>query len=101
MPNLNVEDYRHRLLERERELQERLGRELETAREARDDQPDTVDLARVDELKDEYFALAETDAAILTQVRAALRRIDEGTFGQCIVDGGPIEEKRLQAVPWT
>ena len=26
---------------------------------------------------------------------------DAGTFGTCVVDGGPIEEKRLDAVPWT
>jgi len=49
----------------------------------------------------EYDAVAETDSAILAQVRAALKRIDAGTFGKCVVDGSPIEEKRLQAVPWT
>ena len=31
----------------------------------------------------------------------ALKRIDDGTFGTCVVDGGPIEEARLEAVPWT
>jgi RNA polymerase-binding transcription factor len=98
---VNVEHYRRRLMELERELVERLGREVETARDARDDQPDAGDLAHVDELKEEYFALAETDSAILQQVRAALKRIDDGTFGTCVVDGGRIEEPRLQAVPWT
>ena len=24
-----------------------------------------------------------------------------GTFGRCVVDGGAIDDKRLQAVPWT
>jgi DnaK suppressor protein len=37
----------------------------------------------------------------LNQVRDALKRIDEGTFGTCVVDGKPIEDARLQAVPWT
>jgi hypothetical protein len=27
--------------------------------------------------------------------------VDNGTFGTCLVDGGPIEEKRLDAAPWT
>jgi DnaK suppressor protein len=99
--HVNVEHYRRRLLEIERELLERLGREVETARDASDDQADAGDLALVDELKDEYFALADTDSAILKQVRAALARIDEGTFGQCVVDGGAIEPQRLEAVPWT
>ena len=98
---MNIDHYRRRLLELERELVERLGAEVETARDARDDQPDVSDLAHVDELKEEYFALAETDSAILAQVRAALRRIEEGTYGRCVVDGEPIGEKRLDAVPWT
>jgi DnaK suppressor protein len=96
-----LEHYRRRLLERERELVQRLGTEVEIARDLRDDQPDAGDLANVDELKEEYFALAETDSAILAQVRAALRRIDDGTYGKCIVDDGPIEAKRLESVPWT
>lgn len=98
---VNIEHYRRQLLEREQELTERLGREVETARDARDDQADVGDIAHVDELKDEYFALAETDSAILAQVRDALKRIDDGTFGLCVVDGGPIEERRLETVPWT
>jgi len=96
-----IDDDRRRLLELEQELVERLGEEVETARRARDDQPDASDLARVDELKDEYFARAETDSAILAQVRAALRRIDNGTYGRCVVDGEPIDAKRLESAPWT
>jgi DnaK suppressor protein len=89
------------LLELEQELEERVGEEVDTARDARDDQLAVSDLARVDELKEEYFALAETDSAILALVRAALRRIEDGTYGSCVVDGGPIDEKRLESVPWT
>lgn len=33
------------------------------------------------------------------QVVAALERVEAGTFGQCVVDGGPIEEGRLEARP--
>jgi DnaK suppressor protein len=98
---VNVENYRRRLLALERELVERLAREVETARSVTDDQADAGDLALVDETKDEYFALAQTDSAILAQVRAALARIDDGTFGRCVVDGGEIEPQRLEAVPWT
>jgi DnaK suppressor protein len=98
---VNIEEYRRRLVAREKELQERLGREMGTAREAREDQADVGDASVADELKEESFAIAETDSAILAQVRAALTRIDDGTFGRCVVDGGAIEEKRLAAVPWT
>jgi DnaK suppressor protein len=98
---MNIDEYRRRLLALEQELGKRLGEEVEAARDARPDQPDVDDLAHADELKDEYFALAQTDSAILAQVRAALRRIDLGTYGRCVVDGEPIDAKRLESVPWT
>jgi DnaK suppressor protein len=98
---MNMDNYKRRLLELERELVERHSEEIETARDAHDDQRSLSDLAQVDELKEEYFALAETDAEILAEVRAALRRIAEGTYGRCAVDGQPIDAKRLQSVPWT
>jgi RNA polymerase-binding transcription factor len=98
---VNVEHYGRRLLELERQLVERVGDERETARDERDDQSSAGDTARVDELKEEYFTLADSDAGVLAQVRAALKRIEDGTYGTCIVDGGPIEPQRLESVPWT
>ena len=98
---MNVEHFKRRLLELERQLAERIGDERETARDEHDDQPAAGDFARVDELKEEYFTLADSDAVVLAQVRAALKRIDDGTYGKCVVDGGPIEPERLEAVPWT
>jgi DnaK suppressor protein len=98
---VNIDHYRRRLLELEQELEKRLAKEVETARDTRDDPPAVSDLAHVDELKDEYFTLADTDSAILAAVRAALRRIEDGTYGRCLVDGGPIAEGRLESVPWT
>jgi DnaK suppressor protein len=98
---VNIDDFRRRLLALERHLAERLGEELDTARTASDDQADASDIALVDELKGEYFARADTDSAVLAQVRAALKRIDDGTYGKCLVDGEPIDAKRLDSVPWT
>jgi RNA polymerase-binding transcription factor DksA len=97
---IDVNRFRRRLQELERELARRFGAEAETAREAGDDQGDAGDQARVGELKDHYFILANADAATLAEVRAALRRIDNGTFGRCVADGEPIEIARLESVPW-
>ena len=36
----------------------------------------------------------------LTQVRDALQRIADGTYGKCIACGRQIEPTRLEAVPW-
>ena len=98
---MNTEHYKRQLLDLERDLVARLDRNVDTARDISDDQTDVGDLSQTDELKDEYFALAQSDSAILAQVRDALARIDAGTFGQCTVDGGEIEQQRLEAVPWT
>jgi RNA polymerase-binding transcription factor DksA len=37
----------------------------------------------------------------LREVQAALERLDAGEYGRCEVDGKPIPEERLEAVPWT
>ena len=34
------------------------------------------------------------------QIDAALERIDEGTYGECLSCEEPIGEKRLRALPW-
>jgi RNA polymerase-binding transcription factor DksA len=62
---------------------------------------DIGDASVADEMASEQFTEAERDSAELKQVRDALARVNDGTFGKCIVDGGPIEEQRLDAVPWT
>ena len=98
---MDRDKFRQRLLALEKELRERIGREVEAARQTMDDEPNASDQSVVDLLKEEAFALAHTDTEVLAEVRRALKRIEDGTFGRCVVDGGPIEEKRLEAVPWT
>lgn len=34
------------------------------------------------------------------QVLAAKRRLDEGSYGLCVMCGRPIGEERLEALPW-
>ena len=99
---LNTERYRQRLLDMEQELIARINRSRAEAREQIDDSAgDVGDESVSDELREEEFTEADLDSTTLTQVRDALKRIDEGTFGRCVVDGEPIEEKRLDAMPWT
>ncbi len=69
----------------------------------RDRQPagDVEDAALVitDENTDD--ALISTLSDDRVAVEAALGRIDDGSYGQCEVDGGPIEPARLEARPQT
>lgn len=42
----------------------------------------------------------DRESNLLRNVRSALRRIDEGTFGTCLHCEEDISPKRLAAVPW-
>jgi RNA polymerase-binding transcription factor len=44
--------------------------------------------------------LEENAEHILGEIEAALGRIDEGTYGLCANCGRPIDEERLEAVPY-
>lgn len=99
---MNTDHFRKRLLAEELQLLARIERTETSAREPLEDSVhDLGDESVSDVLKEEQFKEADTYRMQLTQVREALQRIEDGTFGKCIVDGGPIEEKRLEAIPWT
>ena len=100
--HMDVQDYKQRLRDVEAQLSARIAHEREQAREQVADSPrDRADDSVTDEAESEDFTEAELDATVLQQVRHALQRIEDGTFGRCVVDGEPIEPKRLEAVPWT
>jgi DnaK suppressor protein len=42
----------------------------------------------------------DRETVLLRQVKAALRRVQEGSFGICVECESPIGPKRLAAVPW-
>ena len=46
------------------------------------------------------FTLEEQEQRLLAAIDAALGRLDDGTFGQCERCGQPIEEERLEALPY-
>ena len=98
---MDLQVYKRRLLELEADLARRVARDAEGGRDQLiDTAADAGDASVADESQTRYFTQGELDATVLRQVREALRRIEDGTFGRCLVDGGPIETKRLDAVPW-
>src|SRR6476620_9658598 len=99
---MDVERYRQRLLALETTLANRTAREVTIGREQLiDTAADAGDASVADESESEDFSEAELDATTLGQVREALQRIQNGTYGECVIDGEPIEPKRLEAMPWT
>jgi DnaK suppressor protein len=99
---MNIQYYQQRLIDLDKTLAARLRQETDQGRgEFIDSAHDVGDASIADAMASTEFAEAGRAADVLQQVRDALRRVADGTFGTCVVDGGPIEEPRLEAVPWT
>ncbi|HET9922329.1 MAG TPA: TraR/DksA C4-type zinc finger protein [Ktedonobacteraceae bacterium] len=62
----------------------------------KDEADDAVDLEQIEKNR----AILVNENALLMQVEEALKRLDNGTYGTCIICGKPIPEKRLEAIPW-
>jgi len=92
---------RARLLRAREEFLSRRGdlregeRELLGVREA-----DHVDAAQDEATAIPLDALNESEQGQVDEIDAALQRIDRGEYGVCEACGEPIEERRLDAVPW-
>jgi DnaK suppressor protein len=98
----NVEQFKERLLAKERELRDDITRFESEAREgAGNDVEDPIDAVTSSEAKTEAFKVSDLLHETLKEVQEALARISEGSYGRCIVCGREIEEARLEAVPWT
>jgi DnaK suppressor protein len=99
---VNLEEYKRILLAKGKGLAERIELAVQGAREQTEEGTiETGDKSVADVEKEEQFTEADLDTQVLKQVRDALQRIENGIFGTCIVDGRPINEKRLAAIPWT
>jgi DnaK suppressor protein len=98
---VKTEEYKQILLIKEKEMLQQMGREGTDARESSDEEVHSWgDESATDAGRAEEFGVADVDWTTLRQVQGALKRIEAGTFGKCIVDHRPISEKRLKEVPW-
>lgn len=46
------------------------------------------------------YTLEENSEHVLSEIDAALKRIEDGSYGVCTNCGKPIPEERLEALPW-
>ena len=72
-------------------------RRTDIAIERSPDQMDEVQYAAERELA---IRNLDRESGLLRELNAALQRIDDGTFGNCIQCESAITSKRLAAVPW-
>ena len=98
---MNFEPYQRKLLAKERELAARLEKSGAAAPDPGDQSVrDSGDESVQNEASEQEPRDAEADWDVLNQVRDALTRIEAGSYGHCVVDGEPLDARRLDAVPW-
>jgi DnaK suppressor protein len=61
---------------------------------------DDGDRANTSLAKELHLGQKSRDRAVLSAVDTALKRIRDGTFGECLNCGQEINAKRLEALPW-
>ncbi|GLQ37108.1 dimethylmenaquinone methyltransferase [Rhizobium albus] len=96
---LDVDAMRRILTARRDELDRRLGRiGADLAQPGDRDLEDQAIQRENDEVLEE---LGEAGLDELRQIEAALKRVEEGTYGICTRCGKPIDARRLQTLPST
>ena len=102
MDKKRLEYYKKKLVTRREELLRAIARQEQEGREA--DEDPTVDLA--DKAANSYtkefiFGQTHIDRSLLQLVDEALVRLRENSFGECSACHEELQQKRLEAVPWT
>jgi DnaK suppressor protein len=96
------EALRARLLDQRREMYDLYNQDIRAGQESADDgTEDIVDRANNHYNRELMFSLSDSERQRLLQIEDALRRLDEGSYGRCANCAGPINPRRLEAVPWT
>jgi RNA polymerase-binding protein DksA len=104
---LDTEHFKQRLLEERQRAQEALDylhdeneSQLEDDREEiqSDNHPGDMATSTFDRELD--YTLEENVERALSEIDAALKRIEDGTYGTCVNCDQPIAQERLEALPW-
>ena len=101
MPPTNHTDARNRLLALQSELAEAEARGRDGQRTVELDQQSVGRLSRMDALQSQAMAQANSrQRQVMAQrIAAALARIEDGTYGECLDCGEEIPRKRLDLDP--
>src|SRR6266545_8412354 len=97
MKKTELDKYRATLEAKQAELAQGLRNRADIAIEKTPDALDEVQLAGERELA---IRTLDRESSLLRNVRAALARIDDGSYGICMHCEEEIKPKRLDAVPW-
>ena len=102
MDSKKSDHYKKKLLEKKSELFRVVSMTEQYGREADGDSTqDVADKAANSYTKEFLFSQSSNERYLLQLVDEALSRVEEGTFGVCVSCDNEIQQKRLEAVPWT
>jgi DnaK suppressor protein len=96
-------ELRTMLEDRRRELMSDVQGRMRDVRSAEGKDREVLDQgesSEVDIQEDIEFALIQMKSETLNKIDAALRRLEEGTYGNCFECGDEIAEPRLRALPF-
>lgn len=95
------EKVRKRLVAKRDELLRDLAKNREVSDETVDESAqDMADRATSAYTKEFAYSLSESDNKVLILIEEALSRLETGTYGTCVHCSLPVQEKRIEAVPW-
>lgn len=97
-----IKRFEETLHRQEKQLEQSMISAVEQGREvAADSALDAADQAVQSYQKEMLFSQGTSGHEQLALVRVALKRLDQGSYGECIHCGKMIGLKRLEALPWT
>lgn len=101
MAKKKMEAYRKKLLLKRDTILGTIERYVHDGRETDQDIPrDPADQASNSFIKELLFSQSTNDRYVLKLIDEALERMEDDEYGLCVSCGNPIQEKRLEAVPW-
>ena len=102
MTAIDTERFRDALLEERRRVEHALAtlRDEEVEEIAATNDSHLAETATATLGREIDYTLGENSGHVLAAIDAALKRIDDGTYGTCITCGDRIRYERLEASPW-
>ncbi|HTZ89919.1 MAG TPA: TraR/DksA family transcriptional regulator [Alloacidobacterium sp.] len=98
----NLRHIEEKLLQQQAVLERSMLTAVEQGRQTvTDATQDIADQAVSSYQKELLFTQGTNGHNQLSQIRLALERIGEGSYGECLQCGNTIGAKRLEALPWT
>ena len=102
MEKKKLDGFKKRLETRQQELRRMVTRTEQDGRTVDEDSAqDIADRAASSYTKEFLFGQTHNDRSLLNLVDQALNRIKDGSYGECNSCHEELQQKRLEAVPWT